>query len=238
LNPASAARPVNGPAYRIGVFASGGGSNLQALIDRIRTGELPVELAFVLSNNSKSGALEKARAFGTKAYHVSALTEGGEDGAAARMAEIVKAHRIDLLVLAGYMKKVPDVLMEILKNRILNIHPGMLPAFGGEGYYGHKVHEAVIARGCQFSGLTIHMVNGDYDAGQIVWQRVVPVDPHWTAERLGAEILKEEHACYWRVVRGFALGEIAPTGSDDPAKAVDASRFLERMAHDAHEPAA
>lgn len=219
-------------AYRIGVFASGGGSNLQALIDHIRSGELPVELSFVLSNNSKSGALEKARAFGTRAYHVSAVTEGGEERAAARMAEIVAAHRIELLVLAGYMKKVPPALLALLKNRILNIHPGLLPAFGGEGFYGHKVHEAVMARGCQFSGLTIHMVNDSYDEGQIVLQRIIPVDRRWTPERLGAEILKQEHAWYWRVVRAFAIGDIVPTGSDEPGKAVDAARFLERLAHE------
>lgn len=219
-------------AYRIGVFASGGGSNLQALIDRIKTGELPAELAFVLSNNSKSGALEKAKAFGTRAYHVSAMTEGSEEKAAARMSSIVAEERIDLLVLAGYMKKVPAALLSQLKNRILNIHPGLLPAFGGEGFYGHKVHEGVIARGCQYTGLTIHMVNGLYDEGQIVLQRVVPVDPEWTAERLGAEVLKGEHAWYWRVVKGFATGEIVPTQSDEPGKAVDARRFLQSLAHD------
>jgi phosphoribosylglycinamide formyltransferase-1 len=219
-------------AYRIGVFASGGGSNLQALMDRVRSGELPAEISFVLSNNSKSGALERARAFGTRAYHVSAVTEGGEEKAAARMAAVIAEHRIDLLVLAGYMKKVPAILLSQLKNRVLNIHPGLLPAFGGEGFYGHKVHEAVIARGCQYSGLTIHMVNGLYDEGQIVLQRIIPVTPSWTPERLGAELLKQEHAWYWRVVRGFAAGEIVPSDSDEPGKAVDASRFLERLARD------
>jgi phosphoribosylglycinamide formyltransferase-1 len=215
--------------YRIGVFASGGGSNLQALMDRIRTGELPADLAFVLSNNSKSGALAKARAFGTAALHVSGFTEGGEDKAAARMAVIVKDSGIDLLVLAGYMKLVPHAVHALLKNRILNIHPALLPSFGGAGMYGHHVHEAVVARGCQYTGVTIHMVNEAYDEGQIVLQRVVPVARGASAEAVAADVLKCEHAHYWQVVRAFALGEIRPTESDAPGQAVDPGRFLDRF---------
>jgi phosphoribosylglycinamide formyltransferase 1 len=217
-------------AYRIAVFASGGGSNLQALIDRIRTGELPVELAFVLSNNSKSPALAKARAFGAPAYHVSALTEGGEAGAAERMAGLLRGHRADLLVLAGYMKPVPDAVLALMKNRVINIHPALLPAFGGQGFYGHRVHEGVVARGCQFTGLTIHMVNARYDEGQILLQRVVAVPPGGTADEVGALVLKQEHAWYWRVVRAFAEGKIKPLAGDDPARAADASAFLAELA--------
>jgi phosphoribosylglycinamide formyltransferase-1 len=213
--------------YRIGVFASGGGSNLQALMDRIRSGELPADLAFVLSNNSKSGALAKARAFGTEALHVSAVTEGGEDGAAARMAAIVKDSGIDLLVLAGYMKLVPPAVHALLRNRILNIHPALLPAFGGAGMYGHYVHEAVVARGCQYTGVTIHMVNAAYDEGQIVLQRIVPVPAGSSADAVAADVLKCEHSHYWQVVRGFAAGEIRPTESAEPGRAVDLGRFLD-----------
>jgi len=144
-------------------------------MDRIRSGELTADIAFVLSNNSKSGALERARTFGAPAYHVSAFTEGGEDQAAARMLEIVRTHAPDLLVLAGFMKKLPPALLTHLKNRIVNIHPALLPAFGGLGLYGNRVHEGVIARGAQYSGVTIHMVNEAYDEGQIVLQRVVSV---------------------------------------------------------------
>jgi phosphoribosylglycinamide formyltransferase-1 len=222
--------------YRIGVFASGGGSNLQALMDRIRSGDLPADLAFVLSNNSKSGALAKARAFGTEALHVSAFTEGGEGSgaegeqrAAARMAAIVKDSGIDLLVLAGYMKLVPSAVHALLRNRILNIHPALLPAFGGAGMYGHHVHEAVVARGCQYSGITIHMVNAAYDEGQIILQRIVPVPAGSTPEAVAAEVLKCEHAHYWQVVRGFAVGEIRPTESVEPGQAVDPGRFLDRF---------
>jgi phosphoribosylglycinamide formyltransferase 1 len=219
--------------YRIGVFASGGGSNLQALMDRIRSGELPADLAFVLSNNSKSGALAKARAFGTRALHVSAVSEGGgEEGerkAVARMAAIVKDSGIDLLVLAGYMKLVPPAVHALLPNRILNIHPALLPAFGGAGMYGRHVHEAVVARGCQYTGVTIHMVNAAYDEGQIVLQRIVPVPAGSSPDAVAAEVLKCEHSHYWQVVRGFALGEIRPTESAEPGRAVDPGRFLDRF---------
>jgi formyltetrahydrofolate-dependent phosphoribosylglycinamide formyltransferase len=215
--------------YRIGVFASGGGSNLQSLMDRIRSGELPADLAFVLSNNSKAGALARAREYGTQALHVSAFTEGGEAQAVARMAATIKDSGIDLLVLAGYMKLVPPAVHALLKNRILNIHPALLPAFGGAGMYGHHVHEAVVARGCQFTGVSIHMVNAAYDEGQIVLQRIVPVPPGSAADAVAAAVLRCEHAWYWQVVRGFALGEIRPTDSETPGQAVDASRFLDRL---------
>lgn len=218
--------------YRIGFFASGGGSNFQAIMDRIRAGDLPAEAAFVLSNNSKSGALEKARAAGVPAFHVSAVSEGGEAKTAARMLALIDAHRIDLLVLAGYMKVVPAAVLARLKNRVVNIHPALLPAFGGQGYYGHKVHEGVVERGCQYTGMTIHMVNERYDEGQIILQRVVPVSPGSTADQVGAEVLKREHAWYWRVARGFAIGSISPTSSDAPGFAVDASAFLSGLPPD------
>lgn len=216
-------------AFRIGAFASGGGSNLQAIMDRIRSGDLPAELAFVISNNSKSGALGRARDFGVPAYHVSAFTEGGEEKASARIVEIAKTHGADLIVLAGYMKLLPPALLSHLKNRVVNIHPALLPSFGGAGFFGSKVHAAVVGRGCQYSGITIHMVNEEYDQGQIILQRTVPLRPDWDAERVGAEVLKAEHRWYWQVVRGFAVGEIIPTGSGLPGKAVDASRFLSRL---------
>jgi len=213
-------------AYRIAVFASGGGSNLQALIDRIRSGELPVQIAFVLSNNSKSGALEKARACGAAAYHVSAQSEGGEGKAVARMTALLDEHKADLLVLAGYMKPVPSEVLARMRNRVVNIHPALLPAFGGQGYYGHKVHEGVVARGCQYTGLTIHMVNARYDEGQILLQRIVPVPPGSTADEVGALVLKQEHAWYWQVIRAFATGAIRPLPGDDPSRAADVSDFL------------
>lgn len=195
--------------YRIGVFASGGGSNLQALMDRIRSGELPADLAFVLSNNSKSGALAKAKSFGTQAFHVSGFTEGGEDKAAARMASIVKESGIDLLVLAGYMKRVPEPVHALLMNRILNIHPALLPKFGGKGMFGRHIHEAVLAAGERTSGITIHHVDGEYDHGAIVAQREVPVMPGDTVETLQQRIMAAEPAFFVETLQAMAAGRKA-----------------------------
>jgi phosphoribosylglycinamide formyltransferase 1 len=211
---------VISPTFTVAIFASGGGSNLQVLIDTMRTGDLPVRIAFVLSNNSKSMALERARQAGIPALHVSAKTEGSETAAQDRMVALLREHHVDLLVLAGYMKKVPSLVLQAMPNRVLNIHPALLPAFGGEGYYGHKVHEGVVARGCQISGMTIHMVNEEYDAGQIVYQAAVRIEPHWDAEAVGVAVLKAEHRFFWQVVRGFAQGRIQPTDSHRPEAAV------------------
>ena len=145
------------------------------------------------------------------------------------MADLVRSSGIDLLVLAGYMKLVPAAIHALLPNRILNIHPALLPAFGGAGFYGSKVHEAVVARGCQFTGVTIHMVNQAYDEGQIILQRIVPVAPGSSPESVAADVLKREHECYWQVVRAFATGELKPTDDPDPAQAVDPGRFLDRF---------
>ncbi len=214
-------------SYRIAVLASGGGSNFQALIDRIRSGHLPVSLEFFVSNNSASGAMEKARAFGTKAFHVSAVTEGGEAGVEKKLVGLLEEYGIDLLVLAGYMKKVPSLVLRALPNRVLNIHPALLPAFGGEGFYGARIHEAVVASGCRETGVTIHLVNEIYDQGQILWQVKVPVEPGATAEEVGRKVLAQEHACYWKVVRAFAEGVIRP--GKVPGQMVDLNGLPEFM---------
>ena len=205
---------------RFAVLASGGGSNLQALLDRIASADLPAKLAFAASNNSQAPALERARKVGAPAHHVSAKTEGSEEAATAKLIQLIDRHPVDLLVLAGYMKKVPEALLRRLRNRVINIHPALLPSFGGPGMYGHHVHEAVVARGCQFTGVTIHVVNEEYDAGQIVLQRIVPVPPGSDAEAVGRLVLALEHDSYWRVLGAFAEGHITPTTSEIPGQAV------------------
>jgi phosphoribosylglycinamide formyltransferase-1 len=192
--------------FRIGVLASGGGSNLQALLDRKASGDLPVEFAFVAGNNSKALAFDRARKTKVPHFHISSLTEGSEALADQRLAELCCDSKIDLLVLAGYMKLIGPALLGAMPNRIVNIHPALLPAFGGPGYYGGRIHAAVIARGCAYTGVTIHMVNGNYDEGQILLQRVVRVLPGDSADDLGARVLVAEHDSYWRVISGFARG--------------------------------
>ena len=205
---------------RFAVLASGGGSNLQALLDRMAAGDLSASLVFAVSNNSQSMALERARRAGIPAYHVSVKTEGSEEGVSAKLLDLIARHPVDLLVLAGYMKKVPLAVLRRLKNRVINIHPALLPSFGGPGYYGEKVHEAVVQGGCEHTGVTIHMVNEEYDEGQIVLQRKLKVPSGADARKVGELVLAKEHDSYWRVLRAFAEGDIIPGANDDPAKAV------------------
>lgn len=209
--------------FRFAALASGGGSNFQALLDRIASGELKARAAFLACNNSGAGALEKAKGAGVPAFHVSAKTEGSEEGVARRLLALLDEHKPDLLVLAGYMKKVPDAVLERMRNRVVNIHPALLPEFGGAGMYGHHVHEAVVRAGKTRSGMTIHMVNENYDEGQILVQRAVDLRPGADAAEIAARVLKLEHDTYWRVVQGFAEGRIVPTDSRDPSRAVTLS---------------
>jgi len=222
------------PPLRYAVLASGGGSNFQALLDAAKRGDLNARAVFLACNNSTAGAMEKANQAGVPAYHVSAKTEGSEAGVSARLLALIDEHRPDLLVLAGYMKKVPDAVLARLKNRIVNIHPALLPEFGGTGMYGHHVHEAVVSAmrrriaenlvddGRYLSGMTIHMVNEHYDEGQYLIKRAVDIygaDASGVAQR----VLELEHDTYWRVLQGFATGAMKPTDSDDPAEAVRVS---------------
>ncbi len=208
-----------GPPLRFAVLASGGGSNFQALLDRIASGDLNARAVFLACNNSAAGALEKARAAGVPAFHVSAKTEGSEDGVAKRLVALLDEYDPGLLVLAGYMKKVPDAVLARMRNRVINIHPALLPEFGGAGMYGHHVHEAVVLAGIGRSGMTVHMVNEHYDEGQILAQRAVEVFGA-DAPEVARRVLELEHDTYWRVLKGFGEGHIVPTDSRDPSRAV------------------
>lgn len=228
--------------FKYAVLASGGGSNFQALLESADRGNLSAEAAFVASNNSKSGALEKARAAGIPAYHISAVSsvatrlledhgvhaEDPEERVSEALLLLLKTHPVHLLVLAGYMKKVPDAILKHMKNRVVNIHPALLPDFGGAGFYGERVHEAVVRERRAFSGMTVHMVNAHYDEGQVLLQRRTAVDPADDPAEVGRKVLRLEHDSYWRVVKGFAHGEIVPTGSSDPARAVTVSEDWQR----------
>lgn len=190
----------------IAVLSSGTGSNLQILIDRAQCGDLGARIGWIASNNSRSGALERARIAGIPAHHVSTATEGSEEGVAKRLSALVEEQPLDCLVLAGYMRPLPERLLELLPNRVVNIHPALLPAFGGKGMFGNHIHEAVIRRGVQWSGVTVHLVTAHYDEGPILCQRIVPVHPQDDANSLGARVLALEHDTLWKVVRDLVQG--------------------------------
>jgi phosphoribosylglycinamide formyltransferase-1 len=199
-------------ALRCAVFASGSGSNFQALLDRQAAGDLHVEFALFIGNNSKAAAFERARSKNIPALHCAPSHFTDELAYAARLLELLQEHRVNLVVLAGYMKKLPLAVVRTYHHRIVNIHPGLLPAFGGKGLYGHFVHEAVLAFGAKVSGVTVHFVDEEYDHGPIILQETVPVLDDDTPEVLAARVLKVEHAHYWRAIEAIAQKRIRVKG--------------------------
>lgn len=191
------------PKLSIAVFASGGGTNLQALIDASRRGVFDGEIAAVISNNSGAYALERAKQAGIASYHIS----GGKFPEIGQLtAEILRAlenHKVNLIVLAGYMKLLPVEVVRKYKNRILNIHPALLPKYGGKGMYGMNVHRAVIESGDKISGATVHFVDEIFDHGVILIQRTVPVLPGDDPETLAARVLEVEHKILPQAVSMF-----------------------------------
>jgi len=185
---------------RLAVLASGGGSNLQALLDAIDAAgdAAPARVVLVASDRRAARALDRARQHHIAAEHLA----DPRDGAA--LLALLAAHRIDLVVLAGYLKLVPAEVVHAYAGRIVNIHPALLPAFGGPGMYGHRVHEAVIAAGATESGATVHFVTEHYDEGAIIAQARVPVEPGDTADALASRVLAAEHALYPRTVLELA----------------------------------
>jgi len=193
---------------RLGVLASHGGSNLQAIIDAAKDPAYPAEVVLVISNNSGSGAMARARREGIPALHLSSTTHPDPADLDRAIAQALEAHGVALVILAGYMKKIGPLTLRRFAGRILNIHPALLPKFGGEGFWGHHVHEAVVAAGEKESGATVFVVTEDYDTGPILDQARVPVLPGDDPETLAARVLVQEHRLYPDVIRRIALGEI------------------------------
>lgn len=192
----------------IGVFASGRGSNFQAIFDAIQQDLLPARVTLVLSNKGDAGVLELARALSLPAVHLSHKQFPDEASFASAMLDALKKHDVHIIALAGYLKKVPSAVVREYRNRILNIHPALLPSFGGAGMYGHHVHEAVIASGARFSGATVHLVDEEYDRGPIVLQKTVPVETGDNPETLAAKVLKIEHEIYPLALKAFAENRV------------------------------
>ncbi len=192
----------------IGFLASHGGSNLQALLDAISTGALPVRASVVISNNSGSMALERARAAGVPALHLSGQMYTDPDALDQAILHTLRASGVNLVVLAGYMKKLGPRVLEAYRGRVLNIHPALLPKHGGQGMYGIHVHEAVLAAGDEESGVSVHLVDAEYDRGPVIAQVSVPVQAGDTPQTLQQRVLAEEHRLYPETLRRIAAGEI------------------------------
>ena len=197
---------------RVAVFASGGGSNFQALLDARERGDLHVDFALAISNNSGAQALDRARRHGVTAVHLAPSRFPAEADYTKKLLELLDGHRVEIIALAGYMKKLPSAVVQRFRNRILNIHPGLLPGFGGPGMYGHHVHAAVLEHGAKLSGVTVHLVDEEYDHGPIVLQEPVRVLDNDTPETLAARVLAVEHASYWRALEALAQGRLTVSG--------------------------
>ncbi|MEO8192225.1 MAG: phosphoribosylglycinamide formyltransferase [Gemmatimonadales bacterium] len=187
-------------AVRIAVLASGGGTNLQALIDYLvgQGDRASARIVVVGSNREGSRALDRARAATIPAE----VFDASDDGSA--LLDLLDRYDAQLVVLAGYLKRIPPAIVNHYRGRILNVHPGLLPEFGGAGMYGAKVHAAVIAAGAAHTGVTVHLVDDELDHGPVIARWLVPVNRGDTTETLAARVLEVEHVVYPRVVEMVA----------------------------------
>ena len=192
----------------LGFLASHGGSNMQAVIDACRGGRLNAEPRVVISNNSRSQALRRAADAGIPRYHVSTVIHPDDDDRDRAIVDILERHDVDLVVLGGYMKELGPETVARFRDRIVNVHPALLPRFGGRGFYGIAVHEAVLASGDRVTGATIHLVDEQLDHGAVLAQRMVAVEAGDTAETLAARVLPVEHSLYVETLQRIASGEI------------------------------
>ena len=185
------------PPVRVAVLVSGGGTNLQALLDALQDSPI-ARIARVISNRPAAGALERARRAGVP---TTVLQDAGDP---AELLAALGAADAQLVVLAGYLKLIHPSVVARFRGRMINIHPALLPDFGGPGMYGHHVHAAVLASGATESGATVHFVNEVFDRGEIIAQERVPVEPGDTPDTLAARVLEAEHRLLPRVVLQLA----------------------------------
>jgi phosphoribosylglycinamide formyltransferase 1 len=197
---------------RIGVLASGSGTNLQAIMDGCSRGEIRGRVVVVVSNNPKARALDRARLAGIPAVAMHHRAFPNRDTFDAKLVEILHSYEVDLVCLAGFMRVLGPSFIRQFPDRIMNIHPALLPAFGGLGMFGDRVHQTVLDSGVRFSGCTIHFANEAPDGGPIILQAVLPVLDADTAQSLAERILVEEHRLYPEAVKLFAEGRLQVEG--------------------------
>jgi len=194
---------------KLGFFASGRGSNMQAVIDACNAGILDAKACAVISNNSESEALARASREHISFYHLSSKTHPQPDQLDDAILSALRQHKVELVILAGYMKKLGNKTLSAYQGRVINIHPALLPKYGGAGMYGMYVHKAVIAAGDPETGVTIHLVDREYDHGDILAQCRLPVMQGDTAVILAERVLVREHSFLVETLKRIIDGEIA-----------------------------
>ncbi len=193
---------------RLGVLVSGSGTILQSFIDAAARNELGAEIAVVISDRPESYALERAGQNGIPAVLINNRDYSDRESFERRMIDELDAYGVELVFMAGFLRVLTPFFVEHYDGRLINAHPALLPAFGGVGFYGSRVHKAVLKAGVKFSGCTAHFVTAETDAGPIIAQSIVEVMDDDTPESLGARVLKAEHALYPKVVNLFAEGRL------------------------------
>lgn len=196
---------------KIAVLVSGSGTNLQAIIDRIEDGTVKnAEIEIVISNNPKAYALERAKQHGIKAVCISPKQFEDRDAFNRALLEAIDAAGVDLIVLAGFMVVVPAMIIEKYRNKIINIHPSLIPSFCGQGYYGLHVHEAALKKGVKVSGATVHFVDEGTDTGPIIMQKAVEVKNDDTPQTLQRRIMEQaEWIIMPKVIDAIAAGRVS-----------------------------
>lgn len=192
----------------IAFLASHNGTNMRAIVAACREGRLRADAVALISNNGDSAAMAWAKQNRIPAVHISAKTAGSEAAADDAIAATLAQYGADLVVLAGYMRKLGPETLGSFPRRILNVHPALLPKFGGQGMYGHHVHDAVLKAGDKVTGATIHLVDDEYDHGPVVAQGRVPVEEGDTPETLAARVQAEEQKLYPETLRRIIAREI------------------------------
>lgn len=200
---------------RIGVLASGEGTTLQSLLDSSASGDLNAEVAVVISNNSGSGALRRAGEHQVPIAHLSGRTHPDPDALDEAIMRVLETHDVELVVLAGYMKKIGPQTLSRFAGRILNTHPALLPKFGGQGMFGEFVHRAVLEAGEDRSGASVFVVTEEYDEGPVIGRGEVPVLPGDTIESLAARVQAAEKQLLTQVINDVVAGRVGLVASSD-----------------------
>jgi|SRR5699024_2064479 len=197
---------------KIGVLISGGGTNLQALMDNINEGNINGEISLIISNKKNAYGLERGNAWGIESIFIN--PKDFENEAAYNFALInrLKEKNIDLVVLAGYLKILSKDFVEAFENRVINIHPSLIPSFCGSGFYGERIHKEVLNYGCKITGATVHFVDEGTDTGPIIFQKIVEIENDESVKSLKEKVLKIEHEILTKAVKLFCEDKIVLEG--------------------------
>ncbi|WP_118830932.1 phosphoribosylglycinamide formyltransferase [Salinibacter ruber] len=214
---------------RLAVFASGEGTNFQAILDAVGGDRLPAEVACCISNTKDAGALKRADQHDVPTEVIPPASFESPEAFGHALLDGLAAHDVTFVALAGYMQKIPPNVVDAYRGSMTNIHPALLPAFGGQGMYGMHVHRAVIDYGVHWTGATVHLVDEEYDHGPIVLQEPVPVYADDTPEALADRVREVEHRLYPEALRLFAAGRVH---QDDRCIRIDAPNHPRRSPTD------